>query len=254
MNRGRLIVERYKCLNYDVEMREKCFKCMRPTSSCMCKFTSPIKTDTRFVILVHPMEFKKVKNGTGILTHLQLTNSEVIVDLDFSQNKRVNHLLNDASFECFILYPGNNSINVSNAESKKRFQSNKQRVVFILDATWPCAKKMIKLSHNLHDVPFISFDNDQKSGFAIKQQPHELCLSTIESVKKVIDDFNVLGIESVATDEFLRPFEKMVEYQIECVLNPDNKNHHVTKNNKVRDREHYKKNPQRSLFFNKENF
>lgn len=218
----------------------------------MCGFTNPIETNTRFVILIHPMEFKKVKNGTGILTHLQLTNSEVIVDLDFTENTRVNELLGDPESECFILYPGKSSINVSAQESKARFKGDKERVVFILDATWPCAKKMIKLSKNLQTLPFISFENDQKSQFTIKQQPHQLCLSTIESVKKVIDDFNALGLENAATDSFLRPFEKMVDYQIECVLNPNNKNHHTEKKSGFRKKEFYKKNPQRSLFFDKD--
>ncbi|MCO4755653.1 MAG: DTW domain-containing protein, partial [Bacteriovoracaceae bacterium] len=134
------------------------------------------------------------------------------------------------------------------------FAPGKERVFFILDATWPCAKKMIKLSTNLHKLPFVSFENTQKSNFSIKQQPHELCLSTIESVKKVIEDLNELGLEKTKTQNFLRPFEKMVEYQIECILNPNNKNHDSSKEGVVRKKEFYKTNAQRALFYEKENF
>lgn len=225
---------------------------MRPESSCMCQYTEPVHTKTRFVILVHPHEYRKIKNGTGILTHLQLSNSEIIVDLDFTRNKRVNELIRGN--ECYILYPGENAINVSSPASKDVFKAAADRVVFILDATWPCAKKMMKLSRNLHHLPLISFENDEKSQFKIKQQPHALCLSTIESVKKLIDDFRELGIEDTETSTFLRPFEKMVEYQIECVLNPSNNHHSGKKSKGLREREFYKKETHRSLFFDQKNY
>lgn len=227
---------------------------MRPASSCMCQFKSPIKTNTRFVILMHPMEFKKRKNGTGLLTHLQLLNSEVVVDLDFTQNKRVNEIIGDNETDCFVLYPGNDSINISRADSKNEFDWNRKRVIFLLDATWPIAKKMIWLSKNLHELPFVSFDNNKKSAFKIKQQPHPACLSTIESVKEVIDCLIDLGLENCSTERFLDPFLKMIEYQIDCVRNPDNKNHRKNTTSDLRGDERYKCNPQRVLFFDKKNY
>ena len=220
----------------------------------MCPYICPISTNTKFVILIHPMEFKKIKNGTGVLTKLQLKNSEIVVGLEFTSSKRVNELVEDRNNECYILYPGEDSINISRCETSERFSSHKQRVVFILDATWPCAKKMMKLSKNLQDLPFISFENNKKSEFSIKQQPHELCLSTIESVQLLLDEFNRLEIESVDTNSFLGPFKKMVEYQVACVLNPNNNNHHRAERKTIRKKEFYKTNPQRALFFDKSNF
>lgn len=228
---------------------------MRPETSCMCPYIRPISTQTKFVILMHPMEFKKIKNGTGVLAHLMLSNSEIIIDVDFTDNRRVNELLDLEDNECFILYPGKTSLNLSRPSSAARLGApENKRTIFILDATWPCAKKMLKLSSNLQNVPFVSFTNDQKSKFTIKQQPNELCLSTIESIKKVIDDLNRLEIESVNTGSFLRPFEKMIEYQIECVKNPNNKNHSYKKKTSMREREYYKTGAQRALFYDKENF
>ena len=220
----------------------------------MCPYVSPISTKTKFIILIHPMEFKKIKNGTGVLTKLQLINSEIVVGLDFTKSKRVNEIIEDDGKECYILYPGEDSINISRCETAETFSSQKQRVVFILDATWPCAKKMIKLSRNLQALPFISFNNSKKSEFSIKQQPHELCLSTIESVKLVLDEFNRIGLEDAVTDSFLRPFKKMVEYQVACVLDPNNNNHHRVERRKIRKKEFYKTNPQRALFYSKDNF
>ncbi|EPR72991.1 hypothetical protein ADIWIN_2079 [Winogradskyella psychrotolerans RS-3] len=52
---------------------------------------------------MHPKEYKKEKNGTGHITKLQLENSEIIVGVDFTDNKRVNDVLaneNNSSFCC----------------------------------------------------------------------------------------------------------------------------------------------------------
>ena len=44
---------------------------------------------------MHPKEYKKEKKGTGTMTHLQLENSEIIVGVDFANNKRINEILTD---------------------------------------------------------------------------------------------------------------------------------------------------------------
>ena len=73
--------------------RIECYKCMRPSSTCICKHISPFQTKTRFIILMHPKEYKKEKNGTGHMTKLQLENSEIIVGVDFTNNTRVNLIM-----------------------------------------------------------------------------------------------------------------------------------------------------------------
>ena len=74
----------------------------------------------------------------------------------------------------------------------------------------------------------MSFDNKIKSKFIIKQQPDSLCLSTIESVYTVINLLKESDLEQCDTKGFLLPFEKMIEYQVESILNPNNKNYHPT--------------------------
>lgn len=67
--------------------------------------------------------------------------------------------------------------------------------IFILDGTWPCARKILKLSKNLQQLKRVSFDNKVKSKFILKQQPTSLCLSTIESVYTVLNLLKEDGIE-----------------------------------------------------------
>jgi len=231
-------------------MREKCYKCKRPKSSCLCKHCSPIATQTKFVILMHPMEYKKVKNGTGFITHLQLSNSEIIVDVSFTQNKRVNELIE--KYDAYILYPGITSISLNNFENCESL--GVKRLFFLLDATWPCAKKMMKLSPNLQALPKVSFEVKKNSDFSIKQQPHELCLSTIESVDEVLKVLGQNLLENVDTKNFLKPFNELVKYQLECIERDDNKNYRPYLKKRVQTKTKYKVDPERSIFYEEKNF
>ena len=229
--------------------RTKCYKCMRPSSTCICRHISPIQTKTRFIILMHPREHRKEKVGTGLMTKLQLENSEIIVGVDFTNNDRVNEILTKEKGS-FLLYPGINNFNLS---TSKRSEINSLMVnsphLFLLDGTWACVRKMLKLSKNLQKLKRVSFDNKIKSKFIIKQQPEALCLSTIESVFTVLNLLKEGGLEQCDTKGFLIPFEKLIEYQLEYIHNPNSKNYCPTANKEISPKNLYKENPNRTFLF-----
>jgi len=226
---------------------------MRPSSTCICKHISPFQTNTRFIILMHPKEYKKEKTGTGHMTKLQLENSEIIVGVDFTNNKRVNEILAKEKSCSFLLYPGKESFNLSIRKSSEinSFMGINPHI-FLLDGTWACARKMLSQSKNLQKLKRVSFDNKIKSKFIIKQQPAPLCLSTIESVYTVLNLLKEGNFEQCETRDFLIPFEKMIEYQLEYILNPNSKNYCSTANREIIPKNRYKKNPQRSIIFKQE--
>ena len=206
----------------EFENREICYECYRPKSSCICEFvTNPIKTNTKFVILMHPKEFRKTKNGTGHMTNNSLENCELHVGIDFTKNKRVNELLNNPTYEPYVLYPDVNSIKLNT----QALTSEKTALVFIIDSTWPCSKKILRLSKNLQNLKKISFDHDKSSQFKIKTQPNQYCLSTIESTLCVLEQLNTHKTENIPEEKllnFLLPFEKMVDYQLMCIDDGNN--------------------------------
>ncbi len=226
---------------------------MRPSSTCICKHISPLQTKTRFIILMHPKEYKKERNGTGHMTNLQLENSEIIVGVDFTNNNRVNEILTKEKSCSFLLYPGKDNFNLSIRKSSEinSFIGNNPHI-FLLDGTWPCARKILKLSKNLQKLKRVSFDNKIKSKFIIKQQPESLCLSTIESVYTVLNLLKEGDLEQCDTKGFLIPFEKMIEYQLEYILNPNSKNYCSTANREIIPKNMYKKNTERSIIFEQE--
>ena len=195
------------------EVRSICYACYRPTTSCMCKYIQPLKTSTHFVILMHPKEFRKTKNGTGHFTHLSLSNSELYVGIDFTKHQKINELLKNPDNLCYVIYPSQESINLN---SKNISQPHKNTILFLIDATWACSRAMLLKSPNINALPKVSFTHTKTSAFGFKKQPKEHCLSTMESTQCILELLTHHKIENLShleLKEFLAPFEEMVKYQ-----------------------------------------
>lgn len=206
-----------------IDSREKCYNCNRPKKSCLCKYINQIQTNTKFVILMHPKEFKKTKNNTGKLTQLSLQNSQIHVGIDFSDNEKINTLIDNTNNNCYVLYPSDTSIKLNHENIKEK---NKDIVIFIIDSTWPCSNKILRLSKNLQKLPKVSFEHNKISQYKIKTQPNELSLSTIESTLCVLELLNKHNIENIDEKDlngFLKPFTQMIKYQMDFYSNPDKK-------------------------------
>ena len=207
-----------------LQIREKCYECYRPKKSCMCQYIQKIDTNTRFIIIMHPKEFKKTKNNTGRFTHQSLPNSKIYIGIDFNHNDEINNIINDTKNSCYVLYPGNDSIKLNHQSIQKE---DKKNVIFIIDSTWPCSNKILAVSKNIRALPKVSFVHNKSSEYKIKTQPNEYCLSTIESTLCILELLNKHKIENIpekSINNFLSPFHQMVEYQVNCISNSTSKN------------------------------
>lgn len=194
-----------------------CYKCFRPLKSCYCKYIQNFDSGIKFVFLMHPKEAYHQKTGTGRLAHLTLDNSEIIIGVDFTENKRLKTLLNDNQYYPVLLYPDENAW-TAQKEDFGTTLGDKTLLVIVVDATWFFAKKMLRLSPNLHKIPKISFRAGYRSKFLFKQQPAEECLSTIESCYYLIKELQTVGIASreAKPEPLMDIFQRMIDYQLEA--------------------------------------
>jgi DTW domain-containing protein YfiP len=198
-----------------------CYRCFWPKPLCWCESIQSIDTKTRFVFLMHPKEFKSEKANTGRLTHLCLKNSEIHVGVGFDDDEAVQELIRDPGNYPVLLYPGKQAHNLSLGGLRSGELAGKRLVVFILDATWSGARKMLKLSPSLQRLARVMFTPSAVSRYVIKQQPQEGCLSTLEATHELL-----LSLEKSELDRYSRPaqllglFQRMQEYQIRCACDP----------------------------------
>ena len=230
-----------------------CLNCRRRLRTCVCDYLKPFETESRFIILMHPMEFKKEKVGTGRFSHLILKNSLVFVDIGFDENEAFQKVLSDEEYETYVLYPGDEVINLSSGVCPERFGPKKKQFI-VIDGTWSCAKKMMRLSTTLHDLPRVSFSTDRESEFKIKHQPLPGCLSTVESIHQVILELNRLGFEKSQGREenLMEVFRHTVNQQIALSQDPARQRYRSKPFSLPENRKISKKWQERLLFFRKE--
>lgn len=203
-------------------MRKMCYRCYWPEPLCWCGSITPMATRTKFVILMHPYEFKRIKANTGRLTHLCLADSEVHIGIEFDGHEAVQALINDPKNYPVLLYPGKDALDLSKVDlsdpqlSALNSQLAQRRlVVFLLDATWRLVRPMLRLSPSLQRLPKIMFSNAAPSRYVIKRQPEPGCLSTLEATHELLLALDRSGLDRYTMPEqLLSVFQRMQDIQI----------------------------------------
>ncbi|MCR5621747.1 MAG: DTW domain-containing protein [Treponema sp.] len=200
----------------DVPCRDICYRCLRPLSSCYCKYIKPFDSGVKFVLLMHPKEAKRQRTGTGRLASLTLEGSEILVGVDFSSNARLNALLSDPGYYPVLLYPGPDAW-TAGKEGFKESLGGRKLLVIIIDSTWACSKKMIKLSKNVLSLPKFSFSGSYRSIYTFKREPKEYCVSSIESCYYLIKELQAASVVSASVDPepLMDVFKELVKFQLE---------------------------------------
>lgn len=198
-------------------MSIRCLKCFRPIQNCFCSDIIEIDTGIKFVFLMHPHEAKRQRTGTGRLASLSLSGSEIIVDKSFDDNIKTQDLINNPLFYPMVLYPGDSSISAEEINFKKVLK-DRTLLIFLVDATWREARRMMYSSSSLQKLPKLSFEHEYHSVFKIKRQPKSNYLSTIESSYYLIKELQTAGVcdSGLNGEGLMDVFKKMVDFQIEC--------------------------------------
>lgn len=163
----------------------RCYRCFWPKSLCWCDSIQPMPTRTKLVFLMHPKEFKDQRTGTGRLTHLCLADSELFMGIGFDEHEPVQALIRDPANFPMLLYPGPQARVLPGGLQSDELEG-RRLVVFVLDGTWACAAKMLRLSKSLRQLPRLMFPPAAPSRFIIKHQPVVGCLSTLEATHELL--------------------------------------------------------------------
>ncbi len=200
-------------LKLEPRFRQICGRCRQPDFSCFCEWVKPFESDIEFIILIHPIEYRR-RIATGRLSHMILKNSRLIMGEVFGFNSEVSDLIRKKPEDCLLLYPGRQSLNLTDysfEERNKMLPHNKK--IFVIDGTWGTAKKMVNQSPELSKLKRICFTPPTPSNFQVRKQPRPNCYSTIEAIHHTLE---LLAPEQDQSHHNLREaFENMVRRQLD---------------------------------------
>ena len=166
--------------------------CLKARRACLCRYVRPFESAVKFVFLMHRKEHRdRAGTGTGRLAHQCLLGSSLFVGLCFEDDPSFQQLFRNPIYAPYILYPGAEAYDVSKPGDAALVRAEtldlqKIPLVFVLDGSWSCARKIIKQNPSLAAVKCISFTTQRVSAYRFKAQPRVECLSTIEAVHELL--------------------------------------------------------------------
>jgi DTW domain-containing protein YfiP len=156
----------------------RCPDCRVPAVTCICSFRKDIPTSARFWILMHPDELKKPTNTGQLMTDC-LPNATIFIwdRLIFPEN--LINLLRDKKYDPYLIFPDDRpdcQVRV------KEFAMDKDKIpaFLILDGTWKQARKMLRKSEVLQDLPVLPVKTKVKSEYLLRRAADKGMLCTAE--------------------------------------------------------------------------
>ena len=206
------------------ESREMCWDCRRPKRVCYCAAVRPIETRTRVVILQHPRE-SDVPINTARIAELSLSNSTLHVGIDFSSDGALLKALGDPAAPPVLLYPS------EDAKDLALEPPSGPVTLVVIDGTWWQASKLFKQNPFLQVLPRYGLAPSEESRYRIRREPAAHCLSTIEALEAALV---VLEQRPLGFPELLKPFDTMVETQLDFIARENRPRHRRSAEPRVR--------------------
>ena len=166
---------------------------------------------------MHPHEAYRQRTGTGRLASLSLLGSEIIIGKSFDDDRRTQELILDPAYYPMVLYPGKMAVPAERFDFTSKSEG-RRLLIFLIDATWVMARKMMYRSPGLQVLPRLTFEREYLSRFRIKTQPADYCLSTIESSYYLLKELQQSGVcdPNLNCEGLMNVFDKMVSFQMDC--------------------------------------
>ncbi len=194
-----------------------CQKCSKPSAACLCRWLAPQENTIAVFVIQHPDEAMKAI-GTAKLIALGLEKSKVITSLHITEQD-INSILGDYSCAApLLIYP--QSLNEDSYHyvydfEKERFSSlplqKAYDCIILLDGTWRNTRELLHCNAWLKKLPTLNLANIGESHYRIRQAKQAGALASIEAVSCALS----LLDDAFQSDKLLKPFDKMIEFQIE---------------------------------------
>lgn len=196
--------------------RAQCPRCLRPQTHCLCALIPQLDSRTRVLLLQHPSEVNHALNTARLaalgLTHAELRVGEVFEDLST--------LLNVPGYQARLLFPG------EGAQLLEPGMAVDQPLLLVVpDGTWRKARKLLHLNPLLAQLPRVTLPEGAVSRYRLRKAPGPGALSTVEAIVQALDI-----LEAPASfARLLRPFEALIEGQIDAMGADTYQRNHVLK-------------------------
>ncbi|KGY11034.1 hypothetical protein NM22_17835 [Vibrio tubiashii] len=151
-----------------------CPRCLL-THQCVCSLLPAIKAPFHLALLTHENELTRDTN-TGQWLNKSLSSASVHIWQRTQLCQKLKAMLGDEQYQAYLLFPSEESQPIADANHQTAI-NNKQPLYIVLDATWQEAKKMLRKSPWLLELPHVHINPTHDSRYQLRrnQQAGHLC-------------------------------------------------------------------------------
>ena len=183
--------------------RPTCKTCQRALSVCLCPHIQQIDNRWPIHILQHPNETRHAI-GTAKIVQLSLKNCETHICKQIDPGSNFEQWLEKKN--PILIYPG------EDAEGLDTLQSQPDRTLLLIDASWRKSRRMLLESPQLQKLQRVCIQPNKPSNYKIRKVPDPTSLSTLEAIVEILSE---LEDDQKKYQPLLDTMDWMINKQIE---------------------------------------
>ena len=189
-----------------------CLECRRPSVACYCARLKAFDPGFDLALLIHPREARNPV-GTARMLHRFTLGSQIFqgTGKELSRDVKLQSWLKSHQGKTWVLYPSSDAVWV-NPQSDAPFSREARAGILIIDGTWSQARGLMRDCLPLRGLPTLAFHPRAPSQYAIREQPQELCMSSLEATHELCQMLNLH--QSPGPGPMLEEFLHMVDFQL----------------------------------------
>lgn len=179
----------------------RCQRCLLAQPLCICAQITPAHCASAVCLLMYHNESFKPSNTGRLIADIVPDNYAFRWDRT-EPDPALLALLANPKYQPFVVFPAEN-LPVERVCYQIEKQPNKTPLFIFLDGTWREAKKMIRKSPYLDNLPVLAIAPQQLSDYKLRVAPHAHQLGTAEVAIMVLQLANELDAATKLTHHFI---------------------------------------------------
>ncbi|MEI8704737.1 tRNA-uridine aminocarboxypropyltransferase [Pseudoalteromonas sp. B62] len=157
---------------------DRCEQCLIAKHYCICKGVEQADCTAAVCLLMYHNESFKPSNTGRLIAEIVPDNHAFRWDRT-DPNSALLALINDSQYQPMVVFPAED-VEEGRAITEVSIELGKKPLFIFLDGTWREAKKMIRKSPYLDNLPVLSVTADKLSDYRLRVAPHAHQLGTAE--------------------------------------------------------------------------
>ncbi len=177
---------------------QRCPYCSVGLKHCLCEFQPDIETQVAVLLIVSQNEVFKPSN-TGRLIADTVKETYVYQWSRTEPDPDMLDLLRDPHYFPVLIFPAETEEEHSRVLSDLSIiEPGKKPLLIFVDGSWREAKRIVRRSEYLADLPLVSIEPETVSNYVMRKSDNDQHLATAEVASLVLDKFNEnLGAETL---------------------------------------------------------